>query len=50
MSECQTLKASTQLPLSFMASVFGMNARELNSGVIPLSTEFKYMCEQCPVR
>ncbi|KAG9235378.1 hypothetical protein BJ875DRAFT_374401 [Amylocarpus encephaloides] len=31
------------LPLSFLAAVFGMNAREFNSDPIPLGTEIKYM-------
>ncbi|KAK4121997.1 hypothetical protein N657DRAFT_576474 [Parathielavia appendiculata] len=31
------------LPLSFMASLFGMNAAELNEGLLPLSTELRLM-------
>ena len=34
-----------QLPLSFMASVFGMNAMEFGQGTVKLAHEFKYMCE-----
>jgi hypothetical protein len=35
-------------PLSFMSSVFGMNASELsgqNGGIMSLRHEFKFMCE-----
>ncbi|KAK3380756.1 hypothetical protein B0T24DRAFT_591210 [Lasiosphaeria ovina] len=31
------------LPLSFCVGFFGMNAVEINGGLLPLSTEFKYM-------
>lgn len=31
------------LPLSFCASVFGMNAAELNEGLLPLATELRLM-------
>lgn len=31
------------LPLSFFASLFGMNAAELNGGFLPLSAEFRLM-------
>ena len=31
------------LPLSFCASVFGMNAAEFNDGLLPLSTELRLM-------
>ncbi|KAK3312089.1 hypothetical protein B0H66DRAFT_394121 [Apodospora peruviana] len=31
------------LPLSFCVGFFGMNAIELNDGLLPLTTEFKYM-------
>jgi hypothetical protein len=37
--------SSTQLPLSFMASVFGMNATEFGQGNVKLIHEFKYMCK-----
>lgn len=42
---------SGQLPLSFVTSVFGMNAREFSSdGITPLSLQLKYMCKpsNCP--
>lgn len=35
----------TQLPLSFMASVFGMNAVDFGQGLVPLAHELKYMCK-----
>jgi len=38
---------SLQLPLSFFASVFGMNARELSDNRMTLGTEIKYMCKYC---
>lgn len=38
-----------QLPLSFFASVFGMNAAELNGGLMPLAKQLKYMCTPSPV-
>ncbi|KAK3988722.1 magnesium transport protein cora [Cladorrhinum sp. PSN332] len=31
------------LPLSFFVGLFGMNSIEFNEGLLPLSTEFKYM-------
>lgn len=35
------------MPLSFMASIFGMNAPELSSdGLMPLNTQLKYMGKQ----
>ena len=33
----------TQLPLSFFATLFGMNAAELNAGNLTLTQEFTYM-------
>jgi len=43
-SGSQPLKVP-QLPLSFLASIFGMNAQELNNGNMPLGAQFKYMCK-----
>lgn len=37
--------AHHQLPLSFFATFFGMNAQELNEGYMRLSTQLVYMCE-----
>jgi Mg2+ and Co2+ transporter CorA len=33
------------MPLSFVASVFGMNVAELNDGKLSIRTEFAYMCK-----
>jgi hypothetical protein len=38
-----TLVTIIFLPLSFCASLFGMNAAELNDGLLSLSTEFRLM-------
>jgi len=35
----------TQLPLSFFATLFGMNAKEFNEGYMALSTQLIYMCK-----
>jgi len=35
----------SQLPLSFFATIFGMNAKEINDSSLKLSTELKYMCK-----
>jgi len=37
--------ALTQLPLSFMASVFGMNAQDFGQGTVSIFHELKYMRE-----
>lgn len=34
-----------QLPLSFIASIFGMNSIELNGGSMALKQQFIYMCK-----
>jgi Mg2+ and Co2+ transporter CorA len=33
------------MPLSFLASVFGMNVAELNGGTLTFREEFTYMCK-----
>jgi Mg2+ and Co2+ transporter CorA len=33
------------MPLSFVASIFGMNVAEFNDGNLNLRTEFIYMCK-----
>ena len=33
------------LPLSFFATLFGMNAREFNEGTMALGTQLVYMCK-----
>jgi hypothetical protein len=41
------------LPLSFMSSIFGMNARELSGpdgGVMSLKYQFKVICKSQPLR
>jgi len=35
-----------QLPLSFFATLFGMNAQELNEGKMPLNMQLMYMCKK----
>jgi len=35
----------TQMPLSFLASIFGMNVAELNGGTLTFREEFTYMCK-----
>lgn len=36
---------SPQLPLSFFATLFGMNARELNEGYMALGVQLTWMCK-----
>lgn len=37
-----------QLPLSFFATLFGMNARELNEGYMALGVQLTWMCKYPP--
>lgn len=39
----------SKLPLSFFATVFGMNSAELNSGSMPLARQLMYMCMPKPL-
>jgi len=39
-----------QLPLSFFATVFGMNNRELDTGSMSIGVQFMWMCKQTFVR
>jgi hypothetical protein len=38
------------MPLSFLASVFGMNVAELNGGTLTFREEFTYMCKSIQAR
>lgn len=33
-----------QLPLSFFATLFGMNAQEINDGKMSMTTQLRWMC------
>jgi len=39
------LTKTLKLPLSFFATLFGMNAQEFNEGTMLLSTQLIYMCK-----
>ena len=42
------INLSLKLPLSFFATVFGMNAQELDSGTMSMGIQFMWMCKSTP--